>query len=270
MPALYAHNKFGKLVIPKLPDEIKNIIRKYPDSFRIGLQGPDFLFFYITKNKVTKLGIRMHHNDTYSFMEHARTVIRQYGFDSPEFSYITGFICHFTLDNACHPYVNKFMKETNCGHVEIEGDLDQLILYSDGHSPERYPMNQLVPDNRDVAVSMTPFYPQLTTDEIYHSLCMMRYIKKLFVAPNKIKRASLTLFMKATFHYKRLKGHVIMPYENPQCRAQSIILYNKLKEAAQEAADLINNFTKSAFSRTVLSGKFHRDFNGNYYNTSER
>lgn len=270
MPALYAHNKFGKLVIPKLSDEIKNIIRKYPDSFRIGLQGPDFLFFYITKNKITKLGVHMHHNDAYSFIEHARTVIQQYGTDSPEFSYITGFICHFALDNACHPYVNKFMKETNCGHVEIEGDLEHLILYSDKHSPEHYPIEQLVPHNRAVAVSMTPFYPQLTTDEINHSLCMMRYIKKLFVAPNKMKRTILTIFMKATFHYKRLKGHVITPYPNPKCRAQSVILYNKLKEAAGEAATLINNFMNSTLNGAVLSGKFHRDFNGNYYNTSER
>ena len=27
-------------------EEILDIIRKFPDSFRIGLQGPDFLFFY--------------------------------------------------------------------------------------------------------------------------------------------------------------------------------------------------------------------------------
>ena len=49
MPALYAHNKFGKLVIPKLPSTIKETVRKYPNEFRMGLQGPDFLFFYLKK-----------------------------------------------------------------------------------------------------------------------------------------------------------------------------------------------------------------------------
>lgn len=264
MPALYAHNKFGKLVIPKLPDEIKNIIKKYPDSFRIGLQGPDFLFFDITKRKITGLGVHMHHCDTYSFMEHALTVIQQYGLDSPQFSYITGFICHFTLDNICHPYVNRFMKETNCGHVEIEGDLDHLILSGDGHSPERYPLNLLVPASRDTAAGMAPFYPQLTIDEIYHSLCMMQYIKRLFVAPGKIKRALFILLMKATFHYKRLKGHAMTPYPNPKCRAQSIFLYDRLVHSVEEAVMLVHNFTNSALKGTILSGKFHRDFNGNY------
>ena len=33
MPALYAHNKFGKLVIPKLPSTIKETVRKYPNEF---------------------------------------------------------------------------------------------------------------------------------------------------------------------------------------------------------------------------------------------
>lgn len=45
MPSTYAHNKFGKLVIAKLSGDTKDIIRKFPDSFRIGLQGPGFSVF---------------------------------------------------------------------------------------------------------------------------------------------------------------------------------------------------------------------------------
>ena len=48
----YAHNKFGKLVIPKLPSTIKETVRKYPNEFRMGLQGPDFLFFYLTRKDI--------------------------------------------------------------------------------------------------------------------------------------------------------------------------------------------------------------------------
>lgn len=260
MPALYAHNKFGKLVIPKLPNQIKNVIRTYPDAFRIGLQGPDFLFFYIFKNKITKLGVQMHHNDVYPFMEHAQIVVQKYGIDSPEYSYITGFICHFVSDNACHPDINQFMKETNCGHVEIEGDLEHLILTKDGQTPESYPMDKLVPNQKNIAKSMTPFYPQLSTDEIYHSLCMMRYVKKFFVSPKKIKRRAITLAMKCTFHYKRLNGHVITPHPNLKCRMLTQFLYHKLIRSVEEALNLIDNFTNSAFGNDTLSAQFHRDF----------
>mgnify|MGYP001782027079 CR=1 FL=1 len=60
MPSTYAHNKFGKLVIAKLSGDTKDIIRKFPDSFRIGLQGPDFLFFYraFYINKINQTGVK--------------------------------------------------------------------------------------------------------------------------------------------------------------------------------------------------------------------
>ncbi|MCI9127206.1 MAG: zinc dependent phospholipase C family protein [Eubacterium sp.] len=264
MPSLYAHNKFGKLVIPKLPEKIKKTIKKYPDSFRIGLQGPDFLFFHILNSNMTKLGISMHHNDTYAFIQHACTVTKKYGIDSPQYSYILGFICHFTLDNACHPYVNQFMKETGCGHVEIEGDLEYLILKNDGYTPESYPIHKLVPNSKQTAVSMAPFFPQLKVSDIYYSLCMMQHIKRFFVAPRTLKRTAITLAMKSTFHYKRLKGHVIMPYPNEKCKTQSKFLLSKLTNSVDEAVFLITNFTNSTLNDTILTGKFHKDFNGNY------
>ena len=262
MPALYAHNKFGKLVIPKLPNQTKKIIKKYPDAFRIGLQGPDFLFFDIFQRKITKLGVNMHHTDAYSFMSQATKIIQKYGINSAQYSYIAGFICHFALDTACHPLVHKFMKDTNCGHVEIEGDLEHLILTKDGHHAVCYPMERLVPNSRTVAVYMAPFYPQLSVDEIYHCLCMMRYIKKFFVSPQKFKRIIIAFAMKCSLHYKRLKGHVITPYPNRKCRTQSELLYKQLILSIDDAVRLIDDFTLSTFNNTNLSENFHKDFNG--------
>ena len=55
MPSAYAHYKFGKMVIPELPKDIKNVIKKYPAPFKAGLQGP--IFYFITglfrKTKLT-------------------------------------------------------------------------------------------------------------------------------------------------------------------------------------------------------------------------
>ena len=46
MPSIYAHHTFGRKVFHDLPEDLKKIIRKYPDAFKAGLHGPDFLFFY--------------------------------------------------------------------------------------------------------------------------------------------------------------------------------------------------------------------------------
>lgn len=267
MPSIYAHNKYGKLVIPKLPKEIKSVIKKYPDSFRIGLQGPDFLFFYkaFFINKINQKGGEYHKKDAYIFMENALHVIKKYGTDSPQYSYILGVICHFSLDAACHPYVNKFMEITGCGHVEIEGDLDQLILTSEGYIPECYPMHLLVPVSREVADSMAPFYDDISKNTVYSCLKWMRLIKKFFVAPGFFKRSMIDFALHLTFHYKKLNGHIVMPKANKKCRQQTKFLYKTLRNVVPDAVFLINNFHSTVMGHEKLSGKFHKDFNGARY-----
>lgn len=266
MPAIYAHNKFGKLVIAKLPNDTKKIIKKYPRSFRIGLQGPDFLFFYraLYKNKINKIGVHYHHNDIYPFMENAIEVVNSYGKDSGEYSYILGFICHFVLDNTCHPFVNEAMKTTDCGHVEIEGDFDRLILVSEDYAPEYFPMHKLVPADFETALSIAPFYENVSVNTIHSSLKWMRRIKKIFVAPGIIKRSIIDLVLHATLHYKRLNGHIVMPNANPKCHKECKKLYRLMKLTVPEAVELIDNFT-DAINGDTLSDKFHRDFNGNNF-----
>ena len=44
MPTTYAHDLFGQRVYTFLTPEIKQVIRKNKNLFRIGLHGPDILF----------------------------------------------------------------------------------------------------------------------------------------------------------------------------------------------------------------------------------
>ena len=64
MPTTYAHDLFGKEVYKKLPSDMKALIRRHGDLYRIGLHGPDILFYYmVSKNPVTQFGIDMHHEN---------------------------------------------------------------------------------------------------------------------------------------------------------------------------------------------------------------
>ena len=61
MPTTYAHDLFGQKVYRQLPDQVKEIIRKNGELYRIGLHGPDIFFYYfIFKNHVSGVGYRMH------------------------------------------------------------------------------------------------------------------------------------------------------------------------------------------------------------------
>ena len=58
MPAVYAHECFGRAVAAQLDGEVAEVIRKYDASFQIGLQGPDIFFFFgaHTDNPVVRFG----------------------------------------------------------------------------------------------------------------------------------------------------------------------------------------------------------------------
>lgn len=267
MPAIYAHDKFGKLIYEQLPKEDKKIIKKYPDAYRIGLQGPDFLFFFrgFYKNKINQRGVYYHHADAYHFINDALCVIKKYGKDSSQYSYILGFICHLTLDDACHPYVSKAIKLTDCGHAEVEGDFDQLLITKDGYVPHRYRLQNLVPTDIDTAQSIQPFYCEMTVETVRKSLKWMKLTKQFFYAPCIVKRTLVDLLMRATFHYKKFNGHIILPNANKRCRKETIHLEELMYDAVLKGINLIENF-KNALNDAPLSEDFHKDFYGRTMN----
>lgn len=54
MPAVYAHECFGRAVAAQLDGEVAEVIRKYDASFQIGLQGPD-IFSFSGRTRTTRL-----------------------------------------------------------------------------------------------------------------------------------------------------------------------------------------------------------------------
>lgn len=60
MPTTYAHDLFGKEVYRRLPADMKAVIRRHGELYRIGLHGPDILFYYmVSKNPVSQFGVQM-------------------------------------------------------------------------------------------------------------------------------------------------------------------------------------------------------------------
>ena len=266
MPSLYAHNKFGKLVLAQLPDEEKAVIEKYPRAFRIGLQGPDYLFFYraFHKNKMNQIGITCHHQDAYKLFQNALEVIEEFGKDSIQYSYLLGMICHLGLDSICHPYVYEAMELTGCGHCEIEGDFDRLLMSKDGHIPEKYRFDKLVPTDFDTALGIVYFYDGVSTHQVQSSLRWMKFIKRILFSPNIVKRSILEFAMRLTPHYKKYKGHIIRPKENPACCRESEHLYKLLKSAIAPTVQMISGFNQ-ALKGFPLPDDFHIDFTGKKY-----
>ena len=57
MPTTYAHDLFGQKVYRQLPDQVKEIIRKNGELYRIGLHGPDIFFYYFINNRYFQINV---------------------------------------------------------------------------------------------------------------------------------------------------------------------------------------------------------------------
>lgn len=142
MPAAYAHLKFGEEVLTLLPEPLSERLRAEDAFFRLGLIGPDFLFFYrpALPNIVTALGRKIHADAGLRFFSFGASVLRRKNFPPGAFAYLCGVLCHFVLDSACHGFISSVTGRFAVGHIELENAFDRSLLLCDGKDPDQCPL----------------------------------------------------------------------------------------------------------------------------------
>ena len=137
MPAVYAHKRFGDLVFEALPLRFQEAFEPYKDCFLLGLVGPDIFFYHkpFKANETRKRALQLHYDSGKEFFISAAKKICSQAVENfentPLAAYTAGFICHFTLDNACHPRVYE-LEDTGVSHGRIESEFDKHILRKEG------------------------------------------------------------------------------------------------------------------------------------------
>lgn len=263
MPALYAHKRLGDKVTAQLTGEVKEIIKKYPLQFRIGLQGSDPFFFYrpIFATHVSKCANDLHGENADAFFKKAIKVIRKKGIHSREYAYILGFICHFALDSECHPYVNEMAKELQLGHMEIEGEFEKYLLRKDKKDALRYPVARLLPTDDTTVKSIKSFFPNITEAQVKESLVTYRVITHIFTTPNKYKQAVINAILRIAGVYEKYYGLMHTYCDNPRCEVTNEGLEMRLQNAISVAVELILSYDESVREGEPLAQRFQRTYN---------
>lgn len=238
MPCLYAHHTFGQKVRGLLPEEMQECISTYEDQFNLGLQGPDFLFYFrpLGKNPINRLGHRIHKKPGEFYLKKILPVVRRKGQYSPETAYLLGFFCHFMLDSKCHPYVEKKVKETGIEHVDMEGEFDKFLMKRDGIRPETYSLWKHIPTDLLTIHTLQYLYPWIKERHIIASLYSFRFCKWLLTAQNPIKKQILIVLMKSIGLYEKLRGHYLWDETLEGSEPISIGLSIRYEEEIEKAA----------------------------------
>lgn len=145
MPGLIAHYICGLRALRAMPQEAAEAIGRHRRLYNIGCQGPDIFFYHgpaSVSREVREIGARMHRTNVRSFMRNMAEGLA--ALQKPEreaaFAYASGYLAHYALDCAAHPFVyakTGVLKGTEGArdklkhlenHVSFESAIDTILL----------------------------------------------------------------------------------------------------------------------------------------------
>lgn len=174
MPSSYAHYRFGTQALPMLPADIRVPLQRYRTLYDLGLQGPDFFFYYkLGKDTpVRSLARDYHHRsgrDVFS------KICRDLGNPvEAELAYLDGLLGHYCLDAHCHPLVQEVTGENGLAHNAMESEFDRYLLEQSGiKKPHRYNRGIHLKCGKGCAGFVARFYPEAEADQILEGINTM-------------------------------------------------------------------------------------------------
>lgn len=270
MPNFFAHYLHGEKVLEALPNQVlKNITNK--KVFFIGLQGPDIFYPYKVLSlshtyKVNGIGSKIHKKPFIKFMNKLFEK-NELPFSDDLFSYMAGFICHFSLDSICHPYIDLATKKNKFSHGEIEVEFDRILLELEGYDPIQMKISDLVyvPNVKNKALKEIAkafkSYKKITPKVLARALKDFKFFKEFFYAPFPMKQQVLEFFCRALLMNKVYNSCVMRTRVNPKSFVTNSGLIFLFSDCVEDACELIINFYQRCQDPEVkLSKKFKRTF----------
>ena len=190
MPASYAHYRFGKLLLPNLPADARQTIQRFRRMYDVGLQGPDFFFYYnpFMDTATGKLGSVFHRQTGQEFFP----VACRAATSEAAKAYLYGLLGHYCLDSICHPFVNRLVKIGEAKHVPLESEFERFLLTLDGAaSPETFDMSKHLDLTRGECMTVAAFYPGTTGGKVAQGIRFMALSTRFLAHPNRARQTRI-------------------------------------------------------------------------------
>ena len=128
MPGFLTHYLAGQKLKECLGGESQKILSVHEKLFNLGCQGPDIFFYYfpgLLYKHTRGLGATMHNSNLSLFILDMANQCRL-GKSGAVFAYTCGFVMHYALDSAAHPYV--YARTTTKGVSEVKNSADHRLF----------------------------------------------------------------------------------------------------------------------------------------------
>ncbi|MGN1025591.1 MAG: zinc dependent phospholipase C family protein [Faecousia sp.] len=256
MPAFYAHYRFGKQILSGLPTDVHQCIQRFRRLYDMGLQGPDFFFYYnpIMKTNVGNLGGAFHSQSGQEFFTRACTQANS----EAARAYLYGLLGHYCLDSACHPFVDKMDADGEARHVALESEFDRYLMEKDGlvppHTQDLSPHAKLT---RGECVTVADFFLPATPSNVNRSVHFMAFSLRFLSGKNRKRVRSLLNSIKPSLCDSLIPEAPVESY----ARMDSELLA-RFNRAAKHYPVLLEQLTAHIRSGEPLGEDFALNFEG--------
>lgn len=279
MPACLTHHFLAKKVL----EALKN--KNEPDecAFLWGAQGPDFLFCqnflpWRKDKTVAAYGNRLHEAPPSQTLNAMREFTQAHN-DPLTYSYVLGFVCHYSLDCTAHPYINFLSQQladernnetASTMHSEVEAALDTITLRSEtGKLPSEISLGKMFPKNEAVQRKISALYSHVisrvfgehaTEQQLYTATKDAHLVFTLLTDRTGIKKKLVTAFEgdkphSISNHFVPITERDDVDYANFQQgtwlengKETDKTFFALAEEAQQLAQGLIENFDSCNFA----------------------
>ena len=251
MPASYAHYRFGKQLLPALPSDVRQTIQRFRRMYDMGLQGPDFFFYYniFMKTSVGQLGSTFHHQSGREFFPEACKAATS---DAAK-AYLYGLLGHYCLDSTCHPFVNRLATIGEAAHIPLESEFERFLLVLDKEtSPQTFDMSKHLKLTRGECMTVSSFYPGSTGSHVFRGIHAMAFFTGMLAHPRN--GPFLQKFLPGLFQ------HSIPAEENPDLAPYMGELRDLYNQALEKYPALLQEITAHLQTGADFTDAFTADF----------
>lgn len=257
MPSTYAHYRFGREALPQLPRNLSRMLQRFPQLYNMGLQGPDFFFYYnpLVHTAMGALASQYHKKSGREFFENALKTLKANPSEGGR-AYLYGVLCHYCLDSVCHPYVVEIAAEGKVSHMELETEFDRFLLEKDGKLPaDCQSIARFLRLTRGECVTVAQFYPPATPGTVNRSVRNMAWIDRLANAKNR-KLARWVMGFGGGTGIQMLKT----PSANENCAALDEPLLSLYEDAGAKLPEMAAELTEAMEREAPLGELFEPIF----------
>ena len=254
MPASYAHYRFGKLLLPGLPADVRQTIQRFRRMYDMGLQGPDFFFYYnLFMNTATgQLGKVFHRQTGREFFP---TACKAATSDAAK-AYLYGLLGHYCLDSICHPFVNRLVSIGEAAHVPLESEYERFLLAMDGvAAPHTYDMSKMLRLTRGECMTVSDFYPGSSGGKVAVSIRMMAQLSKFLSHGNRRQQMQILQKLAPNLHDYRIPAE-----ENPDL----VPYIRELHDLYGQALERYPGMLIQLKNHLATGAEFGEDFNADF------